>query len=258
MSMSNPYVVALRIARVSSSALTNAGTALTSLVAIPMLEVLMLVAVAASVGSSDLVSVAYAGALIALGTSIISGTISGVSRDRSMGVLQDALTFRFFHPPYWLAKVTIPAVLGVAVALATIAAILLIDPSHSSDMALRALTLVPPVCLVAGTVSVAAATASVALRDPYLVSNVLTATLPIVAGVVVPITLFPQWLATLAMLVPLTATVQAMWSPDMAPNESALLVARDLAVAAAWLAMGVALSRRVITLLRDGRREDVW
>ena len=100
-----PLRTALRIARVSTPALTNRRTAVTSLVAVPVLGVLLLVAVAASAGGTDLVATASAGVLVTFGLSIVAGTVAQISRDRQLGVLQQVLAGQFFSLPYWLEKV---------------------------------------------------------------------------------------------------------------------------------------------------------
>lgn len=258
MRLDGRYAVAFHVSRVSSTALTNWRTALTSLVAVPLLEVLLVVAIAASVGATSLASVAYAGALVALGTSIINGTVGEIARDRSLGVLQDALTFRPFNTAYWTSKVAIPALVGIIVAATAAVAIFALDAEHDRHQLQTAMALIPLVSLSGSAVAIGVSALSVALRDPYAIANVLTAALPITAGVVLPLALYPGWLAAIAQVLPFTAAATIIWIPDLGGASIAGLVLRELLVGTLWLAMGAAAAGRVVRLLRDGRREDIW
>lgn len=257
-----PVGTALRISRVSTPALSNVRTALTSLVAVPLLEVLLIVAISASMGSTDLVATAYAGILVSFGLSIVGGTVAQVTRDRQVGVLQDALGTRFFPFPYWYGKTLVPIVLGAVVAAASCGAVLLIDVDHSTSAFVGAIVLLPVIALGGAMVAVAAATSSIGLSDPYLVSNVTTGLLPITAGVVIPLIAYPVWLKAIAYGLPFTAAVEAMREVGAGtPRWSSVLslTVRELAICTAWLTIGLSISRSVISALRSGRRrEEIW
>lgn len=255
-----PLSTALRISRVSAPELANPATALTSLLAVPVLEVILLVAVSASLGSTALVSTAYAAIILAYGQTIISGTIGQVTRDRQIGVLQETLTNRFFSPPYWASKVAVPIVLGGAVAVASCVAVVVIDPERSVRLFAAALLVIPVVAVGASIASVGVATLSVGLRDPYLISNVVRGLLPLTAGVVVPLASYPAVLAGVARAFPLTGAVEAMRSMALAQPGAwvAGALAREVIICGAWFAVGALASSHVIRSLRNGRREEIW
>lgn len=256
-----PLRIALRIARVSTPALTNRRTAVTSLVAVPVLGVLLLVAVAASAGGTDLVATASAGVLVTFGLSIVAGTVAQISRDRQLGVIQQVLAGRFFSLPYWLGKVAVLTAVGACVAVAGSLAVFLVDPTRSTDQLAATLGTLPVVAVAGALVSVAAGTFSIGLRDPYLVSNALHGVLPITAGVVVPLAAYPTVLALAGTALPFSGAVEAMRSvADGASTVGASLsVLRELGVCAVWCVAGALTSRRVMADLRSGRRsEDIW
>lgn len=252
---------ALRIARVSAPELTNTPTAVTSLVAVPLLEVVLLVAISASLGGDELVVVAYAAILLAFGLTIISGTVGQVTRDRNIGVVYDTLSHRFFWPPYWLSKVVVAAVLGLVVAVVSCAVVFAIDAEHDVRQLVGALAMLPVVAVVASVAAIGIATLSVGFRDPYLLANIARGVLPITAGVVVPLSDYPELLAGIARLLPLSGTIEAMRAIALAqPWPSiGMLIARDGVVCGAWFLVGLLASGMVVRALRDGRRrEEIW
>ena len=257
----SPLGTALRISRVSTPDLANTATALTSLVAVPLLEVLLLVAVSASLGGDDLVVVAYSAILVAFGLTVVTGTVGQITRDRHAGVLQDILTLRPFYAPYWLGKTTIPAVLGVAVAFASCVAVFGIDTSHDPRSLASALVMLPVVALFASFCAVGVATLSVGLKDPYLLSNVIQGVVPITAGIVVPLSSYPTLLASVAHVFPFTGAVEAMraLALEQPLSEVAASIAREGGICGAWLLVGALASKFVLRALRDGRRrEEIW
>lgn len=261
LNFNSPWLTALKLARVSSPNLTNLPTALTSLVAVPLLELLFLLALSASLGAANLLHIAYASVLLGLGTSILAGTVGQVSYDRMSGVLQDTLAYRFFYLPYWGSKIFVPALLGLAVAVSSCLGIFLLDPEHQLDAFLAALALLLPVALLMGLASVGVATLSLGLKDPYLLSNILGGLLPLTAGVLVPLSLYPSWLAQLVTFLPLTASVEAFrLLAEGGPVTGVLfLLAREALVSCLWLLVGVAASRLVMSALRSGRRrQEIW
>lgn len=256
-----PLATALRISRVSTPELTNVATAVTSLVAVPLLEVVLLVAVSASLGGDDLVIVAYAAVLVAFGLTVVTGTVGQVTRDRHSGVLQDALTYRFFYAPYWLSKVTIPVALGLAVAAASCTAVFAVDNEHDAERLVSAVVMLPVVAAFSSLTAIGLASLSVGFQDPFLISNISQGVLPITAGVVAPLSTYPDLLAIVARSLPLTNAVEAMraFALHQTWAEVVVFILREGIVSVAWLAVGAISSRLVIRALRDGRRrEEIW
>ncbi|RMI09687.1 ABC transporter permease [Cellulomonas triticagri] len=250
-----PWATSITVAAVSNPALTNTATAVTSLVLVPALQVLMLVAVTASVGSPDLVGTAYAGIVLAFGLGVLSGTVEQVTRDRRLGVVQDVLGHGIANPVYWGGKLVVPVVLGIVPALAGAGVVFWLDGARDVDALSRTLVLVPVAALAGGMVGLAAAVISLALSDPYVVANSACSVLLLTAGVVLPLGLYPEWLAWTARALPFTAVIEAV----RADGPVGVLVLRELGVCAVWLGGGVVAGRRVLSAWRSGRRtEEVW
>lgn len=249
------WATSVTVAAVSNPALTNTATAVTSLVLTPLLEVLLLVAVSASVGSSDIRDTAYAGIVLAFGLAVLTGTVEQVTRDRRLGVVQEVVGFGLANPTYWAGKLVVPMVLGIVPAIAGAAVVFWLDGAHDVPALTRVLLLIPLAAIAGGLVGLTAAIASLGLSDPYVISNSAHSVLLITAGVVLPLSLYPQWLAWLAVALPFTAAVEAI----RADGGVGLLVARELVVSLAWFAVSVLIGRRVLAAVRSGRRsEEVW
>lgn len=262
--MTGPIRTAARVAWASTPALANVGTALTSLVAVPLLGVVLLVAItlAAGAGPDAAVATAYAGVVVAFGAAIVSGTVAQVTTDRQIGVLADVLVGRPVHPAYWISKVSVPVLTGTAVAMGALLALGAVVPA-SRSLLVGALVVLPVVAVAGACSAVAAATLSIGLKDPYLISNVVVALVPLSAGVVVPVVDYPDALRFLASALPFTASIEALRAIGDASavpwSSVAVLAVRELVVCGAWLLCGLAASRFVVAALRSGRRsEEIW
>lgn len=249
------WATSITVAAVSNPALANAVTAVTSLILTPLLEVLLLVAVSASVGSPELRDTAYAGILLAFGLTVLTGAVEQVTRDRRLGVVQEVVGYGILNPTYWGGKLAVPVVLGIVPALAGAGVVFWLDDAHDVDALVRVLLLVPVAAVAGGLVGLTAAVASLALSDPYVIANSAHSVLLITAGVVLPLGLYPGWLAWIAHAMPFTAAIEAV----RADGSVVPLVLRELGVSLAWFGAGVVVGRRVLAALRSGRRtEEVW
>jgi ABC-2 type transport system permease protein len=249
-----PLGTSTMIATVTNPALSTPGTIIASLVLTPLLEVVLLVAVTASVGSDDLRDTAYAGLVLAFGLTVLTGTVEQVTRDRRLGVLQDIVGFGLFRPVYWFGKMLVPVVLGVLPAALGSLAVFGLDPRHDPAALGRTLVLICLAALAGGLLGSAASVASLALSDPYLVSNVAQSALLITAGVVLPVALYPGWLAALSRALPFTALVEAVRSPGLGGQ-----LAQETTVTLVWCVIGLVAGRLATRAVRSGRRSfDVW
>lgn len=254
-----PTWTALRIGRVSTPALTNRATTMTSLLLIPVSEVLLMVFVAQVVGVMDVQRTAYAAALVGFGLTIVSGVVSQVARDRQTGVLLEVLLRDFFHVRYWFAKAAVPTFLGAPVACTIGLAILTLHGGESSVMFISMLTTMPLVAAVGGLVGVGVAVVGLLWEDPYLLGNVVRGTLPIMAGVVVPVSTYPGWLEAASYGLPLTGAVELLSLEGGVDLFALPTIGREMAIGLAFVAIGWACSRLVVRLMRDGRfREDLF
>jgi len=249
------FMNSLRIALVSNDALTNVPTAVTSLVLTPLLEALLLVAVLASVGVTDIRDAAYASIVLSFGLAVLNGTVGEVSHDRQIGVAQEIIGYRLWNPAYWFGKLVPPILLGIVPAILSAVAVFWAFGADDAAQLGRVLWIIPLAALVGALVGVTAAVASFALSDPYLISNILSSVLLITAGVVLPIGYYPGWLGFVARVLPFTAAVELVRNT----GPTGLLLARELLVSGLWLVIGLAIAKRVMALIRSGKRsQEIW
>jgi len=246
---------ALQINLVSNSALANVPTALTSLMFTPLLSVLLLIAVLASVGVSDVRDAAYASIVLSFGLAILNGAVEEVTRDRQIGVIQEVISHGMWNPSYWISKLLVPMVLGIVPAGLSALTVFWVAGADDVSALLRVLGLIPVAALSGALVGVTAAVASFALSDPYLISNILGSVLLLTAGVALPLHLYPVWLAAISRFLPFTAVIELVRGAD----PGWLLLGRELLVSLGWLAIGLLIARRVMALLRSGKRStEIW
>lgn len=248
-----PTWTALRIARISTPSLTNKGTAVTSLLLIPVAEVLLIVAVANTYGVADTFRTAYAVVLLGFGTTVVGGIVGQSVRDRQTGALLELLSHRLFYVPYWVSKAAVPVVLGLPVAIGVSVAVLALSGGNSAGLFVRTLLVLPVVAVSASLVGAGVATLSLIWEDPYLVGNLLHAILPITAGVVVPLSSYPAWLAALAQPLPFTAAIQLLTVPHLWDATSLLLGVRECVAAGIFIVLGALATRVVTARMRNGK-----
>lgn len=257
----NAWLTSVRIAVASSPSLANSRTAIISLVVLPILQLLLFVAIASAMGSSELVITAYAGVLVSAAVSIITGMVGLVSKDRQLGVLQDALAIKGFNFTYWLGKVTIPLLVGCVVTLMMLLGVFTLDAQHDTNTLVSALTMTPIALLVGALAGSCAGTVSVGFKDPYLVSNVLSLMIPVTAAVMAPLSVYPPWLAVIAHGMPLTGTIEAFRKgAEGSPiGDVAMSLLAELTVLTVWTGLALIAGKIVLRLIRSGKRnEDIW
>lgn len=253
--MDGKWATSIRIAIVTNPTLTNRSTAVTSLVLTPMFEAVLLVAIVASVGSPDLTTTAYAGVVATFGLAVLTGTVAQVTRDRQLGVLQEVLSFGPWNPAYWLGKIIPPVILGVVPAITSSVGIFVLDSRHDPHGLTLALIAASLTAISGAMVGMAAAVFSVAMSDPFLVSNVAHWVLLAGTGVVLPLAYYPTWLSPIALALPFTAAVELVRGAE-APW---FLAIRELLVSGTWFLAGVLSARYSIRLVRSGRKsEEIW
>jgi len=251
----NSFATSFRINLVSNEALTNLPTALTSLVLTPLLSTLLLVAVLASVGATDLTDAAYASIALSFGITVMNGAVASVTHDRQIGTAQQVISYGLKNLAYWFGKLTVPMLLGMVPALLGAVAVFWISGADDVATFTRTLGIIPLAALTGALVGVTAAIASFALSDPYLISNILSTVLLITAGVVLPLALYPAWLAWLARFLPFTALIEALRTVGSPWG----YLLRELAVSAAWFALGLVIARHVMSAVRSGKRApQIW
>ena len=243
----------VRVSWASSTAFATLGTAVVTLLVLPLLDVLFDVLMGSDLSAPDLVRTGYAAALVALAVSVASGVVGTVATDRMLGVFQEVHTRRRLDVAYWLSVAVVPALLAASTATVAIGVVFALSPLHDVGALGRVITLAAPTIVCGLLMGIMAAGVGVNLPDPYLGATIIATFLPLLTGVIVPLEQCPTWLQALAHLVPLSGTVTVLDAPAAAVPA---LLGRDLVVAAVWAGIGLAVTRRAVTRLRQGQRTD--
>ncbi|EGE37600.1 hypothetical protein HMPREF0059_01870 [Actinomyces viscosus C505] len=243
----------VRVSWASSTAFATLGTAVVTLLVLPLLDVLFDVLIGSDLSAPDLVRTGYAAALVALAVSVASGVVGTVATDRMLGVFQEVHTRRRLDVAYWLSVAVVPALLAASTATVAIGVVFALSPLHDVGALGRVITLAAPTIVCGLLMGIMAAGVGVNLPDPYLGATIIATFLPLLTGVIVPLEQCPTWLQALAHLVPVSGTLTVLDAPAAAVPA---LLGRDLVVAAVWAGIGLAVTRRAVTRLRQGQRTD--
>lgn len=249
----------------SSITFATLGTAITTLVLVPGLNVLFTVLLGADLAANDTVRIGCASALIATLSSVAAGIVARVATDRWIGVFEYVCTARPVDAGYWLGAAAVPALLASVTGLSNVGIVWLLSltsPSGAgSGLLLGAIALMPVAILGGVCLGIFAAGLGLYLSDPYTGSNVLSIVLPVSAGVIVPVSTYPGWLAWLCSWVPGSRLMQALdtsgsIASSTTPNLFALLAA-DTALAVLYAAIGLGLTVLAARRIRSGARASL-
>ena len=249
----------------SSITFATLGTAITTLVLVPGLNVLFTVLLGADLAANDTVRIGCATALIATLSSVAAGIVARVATARWIGVFEYVCTARPVDAGYWLGAAAVPALLASVTGLSNVGIVWLLSltsPSGAdSGLLLGAIALMPAAILGGVCLGIFAAGLGLYLSDPYTGSNVLSIVLPVSAGVIVPVSTYPAWFAWLCSWVPGSRLVQALdtsggIASSTAPNLFALL-ATDAALAVLYAVVGLGLTFLAARRIRAGARASL-
>ncbi|WP_026406341.1 hypothetical protein [Actinomyces gerencseriae] len=243
----------VRVGWASSTAFASLGTTLTTLLLIPLLDVLFDVLMGHDLSSPNLVRTGYAAALVAVAVSVSGGVVSSVAADRNLGVFHEVHTRRRVDAAYWLSAGVMPLILAIPTGAAAIGSVFVLSSAHDIAMLGRVVALVPVVVVCGLLMGVGGAGVGVDLPDPYLGATVIASVLPLLAGVIVPLSDCPQWLRAAASLMPLSGVVGVIdTTGGIRPA-----IGHDLGVALAWALAGLLATRHAVVRVRAGLRRDV-
>ena len=306
----------------SSITFATLGTAVTTLVLVPGLNVLFTVLLGADLAANDTVRIGCATALIATLSSVAAGIVARVATDRWIGVFEYVCTARPVDAGYWLGAAAVPALLASVTGLSNVGIVWLLSlaaPStgEASGLLLGAIALMPvavlggvclgifaaglgllasvtglsnvgivwllsltapstgavsglllgalelmPVAVLGGVcLGIFAAGLGLYLSDPYTGSNFLAIILPVSAGVIVPVSTYPAWLAWLCSWVPGSRLVQALDASGGIASSTTpdifLLLAADTALGMLYAAIGLGLTYLAARRIRAGARASL-
>lgn len=117
----------------SSITFATLGTAITTLVLVPGLNVLFTVLLGADLAANDTVRIGCASALIATLSSVAAGIVARVATDRWIGVFEYVCTARPVDAGYWLGAAAVPALLASVTGLSNVGVVWLLSLTIPSD-----------------------------------------------------------------------------------------------------------------------------
>ena len=181
-------------------------------------------------------------------------------------VLEYVCTARAVDAGYWLGAAAVPALLASVTGLSNVGIVWLLSltaPATGTDsgLLLGAIALMPVAMLGGVCLGIFAAGLGLYLSDPYMGSNFLSIILPVSAGVIVPVSTYPAWLAWVCSWVPGSRLVQALDASGGIANSTApdlfALLAADTALALLYAAIGLGLTFLAARRIRAGARASL-
>ena len=247
-----------RLGCVSSTMLATFGTALTALIAVPAMGTVFDVLLGRDLRAPDYTRTGYASAIVSLAMSVALGVVGKVVADRGLGVFQEIVVRRTFDTAYWIGSSVVPVALSLPALAVTLGGVFLISPSHDVGQLLRVVPLSLAAVLIGALFGMCCAGIGVSLPDPYLAATIAGCVVPITAGIVVPVSLYPDWLAAVCAWFPLHGTIRALDGVVFGRGGAgAGAVGADLLVTVVWAAVGLLFTRVAVRRLRNGSRQTL-
>lgn len=210
----NRFAMLLISARLAFSSLpefTNRSTAIVRVLAVPAATSLFYLAISSGAGTSP--PQAANAVAAAAGVGAVSAAVSAsvlVAQDRFDGTLTFLLIAPYARVTAWTGRLLLVAGLGLVMAAVGLVFSLTVT---GQSFNFSQWTAIPLVLVVAslGSVGVGYALGAVSLRmrDSLLLANIAEYALPLLAGVVAPVTALPGGLDLVARLIPLTHAIEA-------------------------------------------------
>lgn len=227
----------------SSNGLASVPAAIVSLLATPLLQALIIVAVAYSSGVRGVSMTAQAAAVAGIFASVVARTAAQMGMDQLRGIVAEVSPYGLGSPALWLGKAAVAMLSGVVTA-GFLALMLTVTGQSSTRFVLVALA-TPIVALPA---AVACALASLLLRDPLSLANLVPWAVPVTAGTVISVEQYPVGLSTAVLGLPGTWLVRGVRGEVPLVTSLAL----EAFIGLAWLVPASFALRRAQRRHRDG------
>ncbi|MBS0958773.1 ABC transporter permease [Leuconostoc pseudomesenteroides] len=220
----------LKIDLLSLPYFRNWRTFVVSFVITPVLEILMIGLLRAQFSSiAAIKSVVAISLMTAVGT--LLGSLSALFvNDQVRGVALEMAVVSPYSIKYWTSKFT--AALIVALGQVIITLFLVTIVTRDTSWISRAALVLPLLLIYGEIIAFVAIIISWQHDDPYLAANILGTVIILLSGVIVPVSLYPKWLAFLTQCLPFSQTMQ--WFLTGSGN-----LFLDSIVAGIWLLLGI-------------------
>lgn len=244
----------LRVAFATSTSLSSIPAAFTTLVFVPLIEIMLLLFASIGVTGSAALEVIYASVLVAFGTSVLLGVVEEITRDRNIEVLQYVISGRLLHPGYWLSKVIVPLLSSFVVAAVSLVAVFALSGFAETELLCGAFAALPFACVSGAVVGVCASLLTLGGNDPYLVSNLLGGALGLATGTILPLSEYPLVFETFGRLLPFSWLIEGLRTENLLAS-----LGMELLICGLWIAVAAASVRFVVRRLRSGKvRYLLW
>jgi len=199
----------VRVSWASSTAFATLGTAVVTLLVLPLFDVLFDVTMGSDLSAPNLERTGYAAALVALAVSVAGGVVAAVAGDRNLGVFQEVHLRRAVDPVYWASVCAVPALLASATTAVVVGAVFALSDRRDAALLGRVAGLAACAVVCGVLMGVGAAGVGVNLPDPYLGSTLVGAVLPVLAGVAAQFVIMPLTAYVLAVTLQLPPAIAA-------------------------------------------------
>lgn len=177
---------------------------------------------------------------VLLGTVITSGIASAVGiisvsavYDQNIGVIKDIVSVRPHFRYYWLPKFVIAAaILVVEILLLGIVGLITL---HEVRMIPKLILALPLTILVASLLGYVGTVLGLGHENPYWLINLLTGSLVLLSGVVLPLAQYPLWLRVFAELLPVSNLLDWVMTPTYLNQTLLLIILKLLIWSLVWL-----------------------
>ncbi len=233
----------LQVSLRSTDALATPGTAMVSVLLVPLLNAAMVTSVSFSVGAVDPAMSAHAAVVASIVASTIAVVASQAAMDRVRGIITEVSPYGLLRSALWAGKALVGLVSGVTTATFLVAVSTL---AGHGGARVAAVALLAP--LVSVPAAVAASMFSLTTRDPFTLANLAMWVVPVTAGSIVSTRGYPDALSAAVSVLPGTWAVRAM-REEVSPW---LGLAAELIVGIAWLLAAGTMLRRAERRQRRG------
>ena len=230
---------AIKVSWDSSVSFSSFGTALVTLVILPLFDILYAVSLGDVLNSGNLTRIAYASVFVSSSIAVASGVLNIIVASQNRGVFSWLMLANKIDWITWVSAGLIPACTSFITGTFNLLGIGLLSRTISPSEMFATLGLLIFAIMVGLLLGIFASGVSLWASDPYLGATLLSVLLPLLTGVVVPLDLYPEWLKAIGLCTPLSHILISFNQGDV----SSLSLFLDVLCACTWALVGLVLIR---------------
>jgi ABC-2 type transport system permease protein len=237
----------LKIALTSLAYFRNWRTFIVSFLVEPILNILMIGLLSAQFSSENAIKSVVAMAMIS-GVQMLTNSLSALFvGDQMRGVAREVAVVAPYSVQYWASKIIASMIVALGQIIVILALVMMV--TQDASWLGRAIAILPLMLLFGSVVAFLATIISWQRDDPYLVSNIISAVIVLLSGVIVPISQYPDWLVFLANVLPFSHSIE--W---LTTGQGQILP--DIMIAAIWFMVALMIYRWRLNGIK--RRLDIY